>query len=138
MGDLEFNENSSLYIIEFTDGSLFQGGSFINPNWRKCPDKNILSLKLLLPNRRDSIQLKDYDSYNFLIGAKKPLNGGETVLAHMYGFGRKNETVTSYRITLVSTMGNKYKTGDITIRTFPFGKEGIGRTSISGWKRGII
>lgn len=137
MDNSEFSSEKSLYGIIFEDESYFEGGALEFPKWSKIPDKKIKSLELFLPNGKDVIKLENYESYNFLVGARKPLNSQEVVLAHMYGLGHRGGIVTSYRITLVSSGGNKYKAGDITVRKFPFGKEGIRRTATTGWKSGV-
>ena len=124
-----------IYRVHLSDGSKVDGGSFEYPGWKKCPS-GIVALELFLPDG-DTVKLENYESYNFLVGVKKPLNSQEVVLAHTYGLGCKRGVVTSYRITLVSSRGNKYKAGDITVRKFPFGKEGIGRSSTAGWKTGV-
>jgi len=127
-----------LYNVKFEDGTIFDGGTFEYPGWNKCPDKKIVCLELILPNDEDKIRLENYEQYNFFIGARKPLNSQQVVLGHMYGLGCNNNIVTSYRITMVSSMGNdKYKVGDITVRKFPFGREGIRRTATTGWKVGV-
>jgi len=131
-------EKKSIYRVTFQDDENYEGGTFEYPGWNKCPDKPIKSLELVLPNDQDIIRLENYQKYNFFIGARKPLNSQTVVLGHMYGLGCNNNIVTSYRITVISSMGNKYKVGDITVRKFPFGKEGIRRTATTGWKGGII
>jgi len=55
----------------------------------------------------------------------------------MYGLGHRKGIVTSYRITLISDKSEKHKVGDVTVRKFPWGKEGIGRTATTGWKQGV-
>lgn len=133
---MDKNTEKILYEVLFKDGTTFKGGSFEYPAWSKCPNKLICELDLFLPNGEDKIRLKNYEKYNFFIGASKPINQNKIILGHMYGLGSKNGIVTSYRITLISSRGNKYKAGDITVRKFPFGKEGIGRTATTGWKNG--
>jgi len=58
------------------------------------------------------------------------------IICHMYGLGHRRGIVTSYRITLISDKMEKHKVGDVTVRKFPWGKEGIGRTATTGWKQG--
>ncbi len=130
---------SPIYVVKFKDGTSFEGGSFEVPRWSKCPlDKEIEELELYLPNSSgDKICLAGYEQYNFLVGVSKTLNNNVNLVGHMYGLGKFEENVISYRITLIATKGMKYKVGDITVRTFFWGKEGVGRTSTSGWKKGI-
>ena len=131
------NVNESIYRVYFSDKSHFNGGTFESPGWAKCVSENIISLELFLPNGKDIIKLENYQRYNFFIGARKPLMSSNSILlGHMYGLGCNDGIVTSYRITIISPKGDKYKVGDITVRKFPFGKEGVGRTSTSGWKMG--
>jgi hypothetical protein len=126
-----------IYSIVFEDGTVFTGGSTEYPGWNKFPkDKKIKKLELNLPNMKDKITLEGYEQYNFFIGAKKILNKDATIICHMYGLGHRKGIVTSYRITLVSDGLQKHKVGDVTVRKFPLGKEGIGRTSTLGWKEG--
>jgi hypothetical protein len=117
-------------------GEEFIGGDLEFPAWSKCK-KKIKSLSVRLPHG-DYICLSGYDEYNFFIGASKSFKDGKTVINHVYALGKRKNHVVSYRVTLVSFEGNKYKIGDITTRIFPFGKEGVGRTPTSGWKEGII
>jgi len=125
-----------IYKIIFKDKEEFIGGNLNAPKWNKCPDKEIKSFELILPYK-DKIVLYDYDKYNFFIGAIKPITGGKMALVHLFLMGCKDDLVTSYRITLISGKNSKHKIGDMTVRQFPFGKEGMGRTSTSGWKKGI-
>lgn len=125
-----------IFEAVLTNGETFIGGNLQYPRWRKCPD-GISSLKIKLPYG-DSLVLEKYEKFNFLIGAIKNLNDREITISHMFALGLKENSVTSYRITIVSFKGEKHKIGDITVRIFPFGKEGMGRTATSGWKKGII
>jgi len=124
-----------IYRVHLEDGSTVDGGPFEYPGWNKCPE-GIMALELFLPSG-DRIILEGYERYNFFVGVKKPLNVSKAILVHIYGLGCRDGIVTSYRVTMVSVGGNKYRVGDITSRTFPFGKEGIGRTTTSGWKLGV-
>jgi len=126
-----------IYKIIFDDDSEYVGGNVNYPGWKKSPDKLIKKLELNMPNMKDKIVLEGYSQYNFFIGAKKTIPKNETLICHMYGLGHRNGIVTSYRITLVSDGMQKHKIGDVTVRTFPWGKEGIGRTATLGWKKGI-
>jgi hypothetical protein len=56
----------------------------------------------------------------------------------MFGLGCTGDIVTSYRITLSTGKSDRYKVGDITVRQFPLGKEGVGRVPTYGWKNGIL
>lgn len=130
---------NQIYNIVFEDGSEFKGGNMEYPGWNKCPrDKKISALELCIPNGDGKIVLDEYEEYNFFIGASKFIQGGSVRISHMYGLGSRRGIVTSCRITLASSDGNKHKVGDITIRKFPRGKEGLGRTSTSGWKDGTL
>ena len=126
-----------IYRISFIDKEEFIGGDLNAPKWNKCPDKGIESFKLILPYG-DKIILSEYEKYNFFIGAMKPVTGGRLTIVHLYLMGCRNDSVTSYRITLISNKNSKHKIGDMTVRQFPFGKEGIGRTSTNGWKKGVV
>ncbi len=125
-----------IYKVTFEDGEDFIGGNLQFPGWNKCVSEGIKSLEITLPYGEKLI-LSGYEKYNLFIGAVKSLSDGRTTISHMFGLGCIGPEVTSYRITLVSSEQNKYRLGDITVRKFPFGKEGIGRTSTTGWKLGI-
>ena len=125
------------YAVQLGNGTEFEGGTFQAPGWLKCPSRGLESLDLFLPSSNDIIRLEGYDKYNFFIGASKPINSQGTLVGHMYGLGCVGGEVTSYRITIIAAKGMKYKIGDITVRRFPFGKEGMGRTATSGWKMGV-
>ena len=125
-----------IFHVILDNGEEFIGGDIQFTRWNKCPN-SIRSFAVRLPYG-DHLTLSGYDSYNFFIGAIKNLNDQKTTISHIYALGKKGDRVTSYRITLVSFEGNKYKMGDITTRVFPFGKEGVGRVSTSGWKQGLI
>ena len=126
-----------IYKVVFEDGSEYIGGNLNYPGWNKCSnEKRIKALELNLPNRKDKIILEGYEMYNFFIGARKPLSKGKITICHMYGLGHRRGIVTSYRITLVSDRTEKHKVGDVTVRKFPWGKEGLGRTATQGWKQG--
>lgn len=127
-----------IYRVVFEDNSEYIGGNTEYPGWNKVSgDKKISRLELNLPNLKDKIILEGYDKYNFFIGAKKNLTSNSTTICHMYGLGHRKGIVTSYRITLVSDGLQKHKVGDVTVRKFPWGKEGIGRTATLGWKEGL-
>ncbi len=129
---MEYNE---IFSAVFEDGSKHIGGNLQYPGWGKCPE-GFHSLVVKLPYG-DGLVLAGYKLFNFYIGAIKELTGGKrTTISHIYALGSDGEQVVSYRITLVSAQGEKHKIGDITVRTFPFGKEGVGRTPTSGWKNG--
>lgn len=124
-----------IFKVTFKDGEVFNGGTLDAPRWNKCPqNKEIESLEIFLPNEKDKIKLDGYERYNFFIGARKTINSNQISICHMYGLGVRRGIVTSYRITIKSQGNEKYKTGDITVRKFPFGKEGIGRTATVGWR----
>jgi len=126
-----------IFRVVFKDDSEYVGGNLEYPGWNKCSkEKSIKSLELNLPNLKDKIILEGYDMYNFFIGAKKPINKNTMIICHMYGLGHRKGIVTSYRITLISDKSEKHKVGDVTVRKFPWGKEGIGRTATTGWKQG--
>lgn len=125
-----------VYTIKFSDGSEFIGGDINAPKWGKCPEKEISSLEVFLPCK-DRIILSKYEKYNFFIGAIKNFRDGKISVQHLFALGCNGNSVTSYRITLSSEGGNKHRVGDMTVRNFPFGKEGIGRTPTNGWKKGI-
>jgi len=126
-----------IYKVTFADSEPFIGGNLEFPGWNKCVSEGITSLEIPLPYG-ETLTLSEYEKYNFFIGATKNLNNGKTTISHMFALGCNGEEVTSYRITILSDKQHKYRLGDITVRKFPFGKEGIGRTSTSGWKQGII
>lgn len=130
-------ESRRLFKINYSDGTTYVGGTIETPNWRICPDKNVTSLSLLLPYG-DSICLFNYERYNFFIGAIKAFNEKSLKIAHMFGLGCTGDIVTSYRITLSTGKSDRYKVGDITVRQFPLGKEGVGRVPTYGWKNGIL
>lgn len=123
-----------VFEATFQDGSTFTGGDLIATKWNKCPE-GIASLKIKLPYG-DEIILMDYEKFNFYVGAIKNLQSGELTVKHLFALGCIGKDVTSYRITIISPGSDKYKIGDITVRRFPFGKEGMGRTATSGWKEG--
>ena len=126
-----------IFKVTFIDEEEFIGGTLEAPKWNKCPDKGIVSLETNLPFA-DKITLSGYVKYNFFIGIIKTLNNGMTTINHMYVLGcNEKNMVTSYRITLVGGDTSKYKVGDMTVRQFPFGQEGMGKTATSGWKKGI-
>jgi len=127
---------NQIYKVIFEDDTEFIGGSLDAPKWSKCPDNTIKALEINLPYG-DKIVLSEYEQFNFFIGAIKSLNAGRLVISHLFALGCKNDLVTSYRITLTSrNASNKYQVGDMTVRQFAFGKEGIGKTSTTGWRKG--
>lgn len=127
--------NDRIFRVKFKDGSEFEGGTLEAPRWNKCPEnKEIESLEIFLPNEKDKIKLDGYEKYNFFIGARKEINSKNISICHIYGLGSRRGIVTSYRITIQSQGNEKYKIGDITVRKFPLGKEGIGRTPTLGWR----
>jgi len=126
-----------IYRVSFQNGEEFLGGSIQFPKWTKCPDLGIKSFELILPYD-DRIVLSNYEKYNFFIGAIKPLVGEKKLtIIHLFTMGCKKNLVTSYRVTLLSRDKGKHRIGDMTVRQFPFGKEGMGRNPTSGWKKGI-
>ena len=129
---------NKVYNVTYEDGTSQDGGTLEYPGWGKlAKDKRIKALELNLPNLKDKIILEGYDLFNFFIGVKKPINRNNAIVSHMYGLGHRNGIVTSYRITLISqNKSEKHKVGDVTVRKFPWGKEGIGRTATTGWKEG--
>jgi len=128
-------EYSEIYRAVLKDGE-FIGGNLKHTKWSKCPD-GIYSLEIKLPYG-DFLKLSGYEMFNFFIGASKSLRDGAITINHIHALGKREEMVTSYRITLIgSNPVARHKLGDITVRQFPFGKEGMGRTSTSGWKNGI-
>ena len=129
---MEYNE---IFKATLEDSQIHIGGNLQYPGWSKCPEK-IISLEVRLPYD-DYLTLKDYDKFNFFIGASREITNKKLSIRHIYTLGCKKEEVTSYRITLLSVEGDKHKIGDITVRRFPFGKEGLGRTATAGWKEGI-
>ena len=132
------NKYDKIFRVVFEDDSEYVGGNVEFPGWGKVSkEKKIKALELNLPNLKDKIVLEGYDLYNFFIGAKKPINKNLMIICHMYGLGHRRGIVTSYRITLISDKMEKHKVGDVTVRKFPWGKEGIGRTATIGWKQGV-
>jgi len=128
------DQEKSLYKVTFKDRTEFLGGTTTEPNWKLCPNNEIEFFELLLPYG-DKITLLDYEKFNFFIGAMKSFGKNKIQILHLYALGCKEKIVTSYRVTLSSKSDhNRYKVGDITVRQFPFGKEGIGQTATSGWK----
>ena len=125
-----------IYKVTFESGEDFIGGNLEYPGWNKCVSEGITSIEVPLPYG-EKLTLSGYEKYNFFIGAIKNLNDGKTTISHMFVLGCIGPEVTSYRITILSDKQHKYRLGDITVRRFPFGKEGIGRTSTTGWKQGI-
>lgn len=127
-------EYADIFKAVLADGE-FIGGNLKHTKWSKCPE-GICSLEVKLPYG-DFLKLSEYEMFNFFIGASKSIRGGEITINHIYALGKKEDLVTSYRITLISSDISRHKLGDITVRQFPFGKEGMGRTPTSGWKSGI-
>jgi len=125
-----------IYKVTFKTGEEFLGGSISSPNWADCLNSGIMSLEVFLPYG-DILKLTNYEKYNFYIGAIKPITGKDLYISHVYTLGSRDDYVNSYRITLISTNTGRHKVGDITVRMFPFGKEGMGRNPTNGWKSGI-
>ncbi|HUW49233.1 MAG TPA: hypothetical protein VMW36_10865 [Patescibacteria group bacterium] len=124
-----------IYKVVFADGEEFEGGDLAAPKWTKCPDKGIKTLTLTLPFG-ENLTMEGYEAYNFMVGAMKEVSSGRVSIRHLFLLGTRKGIVTSYRITVAGIGTDKYKSGDITVRKFPLGKEGVGRTATSGWKVG--
>ena len=124
-----------IYEVRFGNGQVFEGGNLEYPGWNKCESEGITSLDVQLPYG-EILRLAGYAQYNFFIGVGKSLSSGKPKVQHIYALGERKGIVTSYRITILGAEGDKHKVGDITVRKFPFGKEGIGRTATTGWKVG--
>ena len=126
-----------IFEITLEDGTVVYGNTLEDPCWKSLKlTKKIKALKVRL-YEKDYISLEGYEKYNFFIGARKFFNKEKPVTSHIYGLGCNKGVVTSYRITVLPISDGKYKFGDVTLRKFPFGKEGIGRTATSGWKFGL-
>ena len=127
-----------IFEITLEDGTILHGNTLEDPCWKSLNlARKIKTLKVGL-HEKDYISLEGYEKYNFYIGAKKLFNKTRPIVSHIYGLGCIGDTVTSYRITILPISDGKYKMGDVTLRKFPFGKEGMGRTATSGWKQGLI
>ena len=128
----------ALYVLNFEDGSHYEGGDVVNPNWSKAPDKLIKSMEVI-QSSGDSIILKGYEFYNFFIEAVASIGQegnikGDTKLTYIFALGKKGNQITSFRISLGDYHG--HKEDDITLRKLIEGQEYYGKPS-SGWKKGI-
>jgi len=135
MGD---NKNQALFLVIFEDNTQFKGGEdYFNTLWLKIPkDKKIKRLFYRLPNN-DYICLSNYDSFFHMIEATNDIMGsrkGIPTLRYAYIMGKKNDLVTSYRITLFQDKNDKYKTGDITKREMSITHEKIKGLNPNNWR----
>ena len=116
------NQALALFSVVFKDGTYFQGGTdYKETKWLDLPkEKEIKRIFYKLPNN-DYITLDGYDRYFHEIEVTKDINGprrGIINIEYAYITGVKDGVATSYRITLLSKPNDRYRLGDITVRTF--------------------
>jgi len=126
-----------LFTVIFEDGSSFIGGTdYFETKWLEIPLKKIKRIFYRLPNN-DYICLVNKDKYFHMIEALKDIYGGDpgvVKLQYAYIMGQKGDKVVSYRITLFNKENDKFKQGDITVRTFNINDEKIKKLNPDNWR----
>ena len=135
MGD---NKVMPLFTVIFTDGTHLIGGlDYFNTKWLDIPkDKKIKRIFYRLPNN-DCLCLDGYDKYFHMIEATCDLNGrdkGKTKIEYAYIMAKKENSVISYRITLINKNNEKYHQGDITFRIFDINDERMKKLNQNNWR----
>lgn len=120
------------FVAHFEDESVHGNplGSR-DSGWTSLPDKPILSLEYITPNRPPLI-LQGYEEYLHMVEVHQMLGGPATIDA-VYLMGRKNGQVVSHCITVFQ----ERRAGDISVKTFPVGKEYHGGPT-QGWRKGAV
>ena len=137
-------KNQALYYIIFEDKTQFIGGnSYFDTKWTSIPNKKIKRLFYRLPSG-DHLVLSKYSKYYHMVEATKDFmrvkDNIQTVLKeqpnieYVYIMGRRNNIVTSYRITLFTKKNDRYKIGDIVTRNFDINDKKIKELNPIGWK----
>lgn len=134
MGDINIKP---LFTVIFQDGSHFVGGTdYFETKWLEIPLKKIKRIFYKLPNN-DAICLDGYNKYFHMVEALKDITGKErgiVKLQYAYIMGRKDDKVTSYRITLFNKENNRFRMGDITMREFNINDEKIQKLNPDNWR----
>ena len=132
-----------LFTIIFEDGTNFIGGtSYFETKWMEIPLKKIKRIFYKLPTD-DYICLRG-DKYYHMVEATKDwakIGGGkvkrlysEPRIEYVYVMVRKEDKITSYRITLFNKENDKYRIGDITVREFNINDEKIQKLNPDIWR----
>lgn len=141
-----------LFTVIFEDGTNFIGGtSYFETKWMEIPYKKIKRIFYKLPT--DDYICLSGDKYFHMVEATKDWAriGGDKVVKlkgqprveYSYIMVRKNDKVTSYRITLIGKNSaeknchigsNKYRIGDITVREFNINDEKIQKLNPDIWR----
>lgn len=130
--------NHALYTIIFNDDTKFIGGTdYREPKWEEIPcNKKIRRIFYRLPDG-NYLTLGGYDDYYHMIESTENIIGkdvGKRIIRYAYIMGRKNNTVTSYRITLFQTKDSRYKIGDIVRREYDINSEKITGLNVNMWR----
>ncbi len=134
-------KNQALYIVEFNDGTSFEGGTISDTKWLDIADKKIKRIFYRLPDG-NFLCLEDYEKYFHMIEVTMDITGkekGKTNLEYAYIMGKRGRVVTSYRIALFKEVSchhgdSRYKLGDITRREFDIEHKRIKGLNSKGWK----
>lgn len=130
-------KSSPIFSIIFNDGSHFTGGTnYFDTKWLEIPNKKIKRIFYKLPTD-DYICLDGYDKYFHMVEALKDITGidrGIIKLQYVYIMGKKNDEVTSYRITLFNDKNDKFRIGDITVRKFNILDSKIKKLNSDNWR----
>ena len=121
-------EKQPIFQVVFEDDSVFKGGTeFTDTKWLQIPNKKIKRVFYKLPDD-NFLCLSGYENYFHMCEATQDwmrMTGNKSTrlnvkprIEYAYIMGRKNDIVTSYRITLFHEKNNKYKIGDIVRREF--------------------
>jgi hypothetical protein len=140
-------KNHALFNVIFEDGSFFVGGvSFFKTKWLEIPDKKIKRIFFRLPDGNHiCFDSSNYDEYYYKVEATRDwmkvsrskiqvLDNTIPKLECFYIMAKKDNKITSYRISLFQSENSKYKVGDITRREFDINNEKIKGLNPNGWK----
>lgn len=134
MGDIKI---MPLFNVIFEDGSCFTGGTnYFETKWMEIPNRKIKRIFYRLPDG-NHLCLTGYDKYFHMIEATKDLTGknkGKVKIEYAYIMGKNKTEIISYRITLFNKGNERYRTGDITVRTFDINDERIKKLNPDNWK----
>jgi hypothetical protein len=91
-----------LFVIIFTDDSIFSGGNYQQTKWKEIPDKKIRSIFYRMPDG-DHLILSGYEKYYHMIEVAQDIMGekkGEVRLEFSYIMGKKDGYIRIYKINL--------------------------------------
>ena len=115
-----------MYKVVYEDKTEFLGGDLQNSKWNKMPSRPITAIYYKIPNSKQTLVMKGYESYNHHIERGKFLDGSETLIRIIL-MGKFKNIVHCCSIDL--------KTSKIDVKTETFGRELRGGVT-TGWKEG--